>query len=84
MLNACRGEYIACLEGDDYWFGPRKLQKQVALMDLNPQYSMCGTAVRDVRLCHRTVRSSKLGCIHARASGYTILRTLWPTIRFEP
>ncbi len=46
--HACRGEYIAWLEGDDYWTDQCKLQKQVALMDLNPQYSMCGTAARQV------------------------------------
>jgi len=48
VWQACRGKYIAWLDGDDFWRTPQKLQKQVALMEANPHHSMCGTKTQFV------------------------------------
>ena len=36
-LEACRGEFIAFLDGDDYWTDPGKLAHQVELLEANPE-----------------------------------------------
>ena len=38
---ACKTEYIAILEGDDIWTDKNKLQKQVDLLDKDPEATMC-------------------------------------------
>jgi hypothetical protein len=35
-VAACKGEYVAFLEGDDYWTSRNKLQLQVNFLDNNP------------------------------------------------
>lgn len=46
VLDACRGEYIAFLEGDDFWIHPEKLRRQTAYMDAHPNCAVSGHRVR--------------------------------------
>jgi len=39
--RSCRGEYVAILEGDDYWTSTDKLALQVALLDARLGWSSC-------------------------------------------
>lgn len=38
LKQRCTGRYIICLEGDDFWLDPLKIQKQVSFLDTHPEY----------------------------------------------
>jgi glycosyltransferase involved in cell wall biosynthesis len=38
--QACQGEYVALLDGDDYWSGEDKLQKQIDFLDQHPDFAI--------------------------------------------
>lgn len=41
-FDACNAEYLAVLEGDDYWCSTRKLALQVGFLRDHPECTMCG------------------------------------------
>jgi glycosyltransferase involved in cell wall biosynthesis len=61
-LLACRGRYVAILEGDDFWTSPDKLRTQVEFLESHPECSACfhnvevvyEDAGRESHLFHRT------------------------------
>jgi glycosyltransferase involved in cell wall biosynthesis len=43
LLSKAKGNYIAYLDGDDYWIDPYKLQKQFDFLESNPEFSASST-----------------------------------------
>jgi len=68
-LAACRGQYLAYIEGDDYWTCEDKLQRQVDFLDRHPDYAIC---------CHRAQIRDETGAgrmdvlPHQTAGTYTM------------
>ncbi|MEX0601540.1 MAG: glycosyltransferase, partial [Rhodothermales bacterium] len=48
-IEAARGEYVALLDGDDFWLSPFKLKKQVDFLDAHPECSICFHNARVIR-----------------------------------
>ena len=48
LIDTATGKYIAYLEGDDYWTDDNKLQGQVNILEVNPEYVSCFTNVLEI------------------------------------
>lgn len=45
VWQACRGKYVAILEGDDFWHDSGKLRQQVQFMNAHPKMTVSGHSV---------------------------------------
>lgn len=70
--QACRGEYIAALEGDDYWTDPYKLQTQVdemrkypdCHMSFHPALEIWEDKSRESEIAHRPAKGNRVFTPH--------------------
>lgn len=69
VLAACRGEYVALLEGDDLWPVPHKLQRQVELLDADPAAAGCFANAVVVDAEGRSVHPDYLAFMKQRVTG---------------
>lgn len=60
LFSICTGEFVAILEGDDYWVDPQKLDKQISMMLLNEEVGLVHTAFQ-VLESNGSIRKSHLG-----------------------
>ena len=56
LLQEAKGEFIASLEGDDYWIDPQKLEKQAAFLKESPDFIGCTSRIRCVDENGRAIR----------------------------
>lgn len=65
-IPRAQGVYIARCEGDDFWICCRKLQLQKVFLDLNPDFVICGHAVRQVDAQNNVISTSKFNIFEDR------------------
>jgi glycosyltransferase involved in cell wall biosynthesis len=58
---ACRGEFVAYCEGDDFWHSPAKLQKQVDFLKNHADYVLTHTNYDECEVSNGKLRRSLLG-----------------------
>jgi len=69
-LDACKGDYIALLEGDDYWIDEYKLQKQVDFLNSHEEFVISFHNV--IKLYDGESRISEKYCTNSRNDTFTL------------
>lgn len=73
-IEAARGQYVALLDGDDYWISPEKLQKQVDFLD---SHSGCAICFHNATVIHEDGTEEPHLWTPADHPEFTTLEDLW-------
>ena len=73
-IEAARGQYVALLDGDDYWISPDKLRKQTAFLDNHPECAIC---FHNARVRHEEQQKQDRNWTPAGHPELTSLDDLW-------
>ena len=73
-IRAAKGEYIALLDGDDFWTSPHKLQKQVDFLDSHPECSLC---FHNARIFHESEGREGLTWTPQNQKEISTLEDIW-------
>lgn len=79
LVREAKGEYIAWLEGDDYWIYDGKLQKQADFLDQNPDFVLCANGAKAMDENHHIIGDLEYRFIETHTY-YKELQRLDPTI----
>lgn len=71
VMNKCKGEYIALIEGDDYWIDENKLQRQVDWLDAHPDYTLTFTRAK-IQYENGATPGAEINLPHLEEREYTI------------
>lgn len=72
-FEACTGQYVAVLEGDDFWIDRRKLSSQVAFLEANRE---CSVSATNYYIFDEATASATLRTVHSDGLRYLSVRDL--------
>ncbi|MBD1918183.1 MULTISPECIES: glycosyltransferase [Cyanophyceae] len=73
-INAAKGQYIALLDGDDYWISPHKLQKQVDFLD---RHSECAICFHNAKVVHEDSSQAVWNWTPENQKEFSTLEDIW-------
>jgi glycosyltransferase involved in cell wall biosynthesis len=72
-LRAAKGQYIALLDGDDYWISPNKIQRQADFLDAHPE---CGAVFLNAKVAKGNEVTSRSWTPHSQMQ-FADIREIW-------